>query len=96
MTLLHEYIAHTYFSFLTGASSPAELIDAAIETGHHSLAITDMDGVYGIARAYRHLRKLRERAPNLAFSLRYGAEIHLQPDLGEFRQRLLARLQQGR
>jgi error-prone DNA polymerase len=42
-----ELHAHSAFSFLDGASSPAELAAAAAELGHAALALTDHDGVWG-------------------------------------------------
>ena len=42
-----ELHSHSWFSFLDGASSPAELAGAAAELGYESLALTDHDGVWG-------------------------------------------------
>jgi error-prone DNA polymerase len=42
-----ELHAHSAFSFLDGASTPAELAGAAARLGHHALALTDHDGVWG-------------------------------------------------
>lgn len=42
-----ELHAHTAFSFLDGASSPAELAAAAVEAGHEAMAVTDHNGVCG-------------------------------------------------
>ena len=42
----------SHFSFLEGASSPAELVQTAHEMGIRSLAVTDRDGVYGIVQAH--------------------------------------------
>ncbi|MDA0138736.1 DNA polymerase III subunit alpha [Solirubrobacter deserti] len=42
-----ELHAHTAFSFLDGASSPAELAAAAIELGHEAMAVVDHNGVSG-------------------------------------------------
>ena len=49
----NDFICHTNFSFLSGASHPGELVRAAAVHGYRSLGITDFDGVYGLARAYR-------------------------------------------
>ncbi|NBV41350.1 PHP domain-containing protein, partial [bacterium] len=76
---VHEPIVHTYFSFLAGASSPKDLIKTAAKYGYRSLAITDFDGVYGIARAYRALQDYK-RHHETDLKLHYGAEIHLNPD----------------
>ena len=58
------------YSFLEGASHPDELIDEAHRLGIRSLALTDRDGVYGIARAHKRARELGVR-------LIVGAEITL-------------------
>ena len=40
------------YSFLEGASHPEELVLRAVELGLPAIAITDLDGVYGIVRAH--------------------------------------------
>jgi error-prone DNA polymerase len=42
-----ELHCHSHYSFLDGASSPAELVEEAVRLGLHGLAITDHDGFYG-------------------------------------------------
>jgi error-prone DNA polymerase len=42
-----ELHLHTSFSFLDGASQPAELVTKAAELGYTALAITDHDGIHG-------------------------------------------------
>ena len=42
-----ELHAHSAFSFLDGASLPAEMADRAAELGHPALALTDHDGLCG-------------------------------------------------
>jgi error-prone DNA polymerase len=42
-----ELHAHSAFSFLDGASAPAELAASAAELGYPALALTDHDGVWG-------------------------------------------------
>ncbi|MGY8654841.1 MAG: error-prone DNA polymerase [Verrucomicrobiia bacterium] len=61
------------YSFLEGASHPDELIEEAHRLGIRSLALTDRDGVYGIARAHK-------RARELGVQLIVGAEITLFDD----------------
>ena len=46
------------FSFLEGASHPAELVEKAHRFGLESLALTDRDGVYGVVRAHVRAREL--------------------------------------
>ena len=38
---------HSHFSFGQGASSPEDLVEAAVERGFTALACTDTNGVYG-------------------------------------------------
>ena len=59
------------FSFLEGASHPAELIEEAQRLGHTAIGITDRDGVYGSVRA--HLA-----AQELGMKLCIGSEVTLQ------------------
>jgi error-prone DNA polymerase len=42
-----ELHAHSAFSFLDGASTPAELAGAAAELGYEGFALTDHDGIWG-------------------------------------------------
>jgi hypothetical protein len=42
-----ELHCHSAYSFLDGASEPAELAAAAADFGYEALALTDHDGVYG-------------------------------------------------
>ncbi|MBU2643911.1 error-prone DNA polymerase [bacterium] len=76
----HEWICHTNFSFLTGASHPRELVNRADRLGYRSLGIADYDGVYGIARAYGDRREMRRENRAMDLKLHYGAEIHLAGD----------------
>jgi len=45
-----ELHCHSAYSFLDGASSPAELVAEACRQGVQALAITDHDGMYGVAQ----------------------------------------------
>ena len=45
-----ELRCRSAFSFLEGASNPEDLADRATELGHHTLALADRDGVYGVPR----------------------------------------------
>ena len=51
-----ELHCHSAFSFLDGASTPAELAAAAAERGYPALAITDHDGLWG-AMEFAHACK---------------------------------------
>ena len=49
------------YSFLEGASHPAELVDRAHELGLPAVALTDRDGYYGAVRAHVRARELGQR-----------------------------------
>ena len=49
------------FSFLEGASHPAELVERAHALGLPALALTDRDGVYGAVRAHVRAKELGVR-----------------------------------
>ncbi len=66
-----ELICRTNYSFLHGASRPGELVSRAAELGYRALAITDVNGVYGMPKAY-HASK---NHPGL--KLIVGAELTL-------------------
>jgi len=51
------------FSFLRGASSPEELIDAAVRLGYSALAITDECSMAGVVRAYGRMKELASDKP---------------------------------
>lgn len=76
----NEWLCKTNFSFLQGASHPADLIARANELGYGSLAINDFDGAYGLARCYRELGFLKKQGQHQGLKLNYGAEIHFQRD----------------
>ncbi|MBI2460984.1 MAG: error-prone DNA polymerase [Candidatus Rokubacteria bacterium] len=48
----------SHFSFLEGASHPAELVEEAHRLGCPALALTDRDGVYGMVQAHVAARAL--------------------------------------
>lgn len=84
----HEWLCHSNFSFLIGASHPNEYIDRAVGLAYQGLAMTDFDGVYGLARTHLHLaqRRKQEQAggvkdgPFQRFQLIHGMELHLAQD----------------
>ena len=65
-----ELHCHSAYSFLDGVSLPEELAAAALELGHHTLALTDHDAVYG-SMEFAHAAR--------AVGLRpiHGAEVSL-------------------
>ncbi len=56
------------FSFLEGASHPEELVRTAAELGLSALALADVNGLYGVVKAYAEARRL-------GFPLLVGAEL---------------------
>jgi error-prone DNA polymerase len=60
----------SHFSFLEGASSPAELVEQAHALGLKAIALTDRDGFFGAVRAAVVARRLGIR-------LIYGTEVSL-------------------
>lgn len=65
----------THYSFLEGASSPAELIQEARRLGLEAMAITDRDGLYGVVRAHVAAREM-------GIKLLIGAQLSMgRPDM---------------
>lgn len=87
-----ELLCRTHYSFLRGASSPAECVDRAAELGLAALGVCDRDGVYGMPKAYDRLQQLRKERPGAALpKLLVGAELTLAPAQGgDLRLNLLA------
>ncbi|MDR0782804.1 MAG: error-prone DNA polymerase [Propionibacteriaceae bacterium] len=74
-----ELHAHSSFSFLDGASGPAELAQEAERLGLRALALTDHDGLYGIVR-------FAEAAETMQLKTVFGAELSLdlpEPQKGQ-------------
>lgn len=76
----YEWICHTNFSFLLGASHPYQYVHRAAEYGYRGLAVTDFDGVYGLARSHLAWRKMFPKDHPAGMSLMHGLELHLAPD----------------
>ncbi len=70
-----ELAAATHFSFLRGASSPADMVAAALALGHAGIGIADRNSVAGVVRAHVAIREAREARPDLAFKLAVGARL---------------------
>ncbi|MBJ6762302.1 error-prone DNA polymerase [Myxococcaceae bacterium JPH2] len=66
-----ELVCRSNFSFLRGASHPEELISTAARLGLSALALTDVDGLYGVVKA--HLA-----AKEHGVKLLLGAELTLE------------------
>jgi error-prone DNA polymerase len=76
MTAYAELAAATNYSFLRGASHPAEMVAAAVALGHSGIGIADRNSVAGVVRAHSALAELKERgeAPE-GFKLVVGARL---------------------
>src|SRR6478736_8069686 len=59
----------TNFSFLRGASHPDELVYTAAGLGYRAMAVTDVNSVAGVVRAYEAARKVK------GFKLVVGARL---------------------
>ena len=79
-----ELHCHSAFSFLDGASLPDELVAAALELGHTTLALTDHDSVSGAMEFAQSARSLGLRAI-------HGAEVTVTDDHGIRHLTLLVR-----
>jgi error-prone DNA polymerase len=64
-----ELHSHSSFSFLDGSSDPEQLVEEAVALGLQSLAITDHDGMYGVAR-------FAEAADAFGLPTVFGAELN--------------------
>ncbi len=60
-----ELVAATNYSFLRGASHPADMVAQAIALGHKAIGIADRNTVAGVVRAYKALEDAREQAAPL-------------------------------
>jgi error-prone DNA polymerase len=68
MAAYAELRCRSCFSFLEGASHPEELVARAAELGLSALALTDVNGLYGIVRAHAEAKRR-------GFPLVVGAEL---------------------
>ena len=71
-----ELHCHSSYSFLDGASAPAELIAEAARHGLTALAITDHDGMYGVPQFAQAAARLNEQA-GAGIGTVFGAELSL-------------------
>ncbi len=71
-----ELHCHSSYSFLDGASSPAELVAEALQHGLTALAITDHDGMYGVPQFAQAATRAKE-ASGAGLGTVFGAELSL-------------------
>src|SRR5689334_5966474 len=76
-----ELHCHSSYSFLDGASAPAELVAEAARLGLAALAITDHDGMYGVPQFAQAAARLGEQAGHGIGTI-FGAELSLGPPPG--------------
>ena len=69
-----ELHCHSSYSFLDGASSPAELVAEAARLGLEALAITDHNGMYGVPQFAQAAAKLTEQT-GIKLGTVFGAEL---------------------
>ncbi len=71
-----ELHCHSSYSFLDGASQPAELVAEAARRGIAALAITDHDGMYGAAQ-FAQAAARSEEETGVRIGTIFGAELSL-------------------
>jgi error-prone DNA polymerase len=69
-----ELHCHSSYSFLDGASSPAELVAEAARLGLEALAITDHNGMYGVPQFAQAAAKLTGQT-GIELGTVFGAEL---------------------
>jgi error-prone DNA polymerase len=75
-----ELVAATNYSFLRGASHPADMVGRALELGMAGIGIADRNSVAGVVRAWSALEEAREKARialvgEIDFKLAVGARL---------------------
>ena len=72
-----ELVAATNYSFLRGASHPAEMVARALELGMNGIGIADRNSVAGVVRAWAFLKELQVKQPEMVagFRLAVGARL---------------------
>ena len=72
-----ELVAATNYSFLRGASHPAEMVAEAINLGMAGIGIADRNSVAGVVRAWAFLKELQVKKPEMVegFRLVVGARL---------------------
>src|SRR6185369_8936760 len=79
MTGFAELVAATNYSFLRGASHPADMVGRALELGMAGIGIADRNSVGGVVRAWTALKDACEQAraalEEIDFRLIVGARL---------------------
>jgi error-prone DNA polymerase len=71
-----ELHCHSSYSFLDGASSPAELVAEAARLGLEALAVTDHNGMYGVPQFAQAAARLTEQT-GVKLGTVFGAELSI-------------------
>ncbi|MFT6408187.1 MAG: error-prone DNA polymerase [Arenicella sp.] len=82
-TMYAELHVKSHYTFLTGASSPDELVYKAAELGYSAIAITDECSYSGIVKAYQASRECN-------IKLIIGSEFNIDTQHGKLKLLLLA------
>ena len=77
-----ELHCHSSYSFLDGASSPADLVAEAAERVLAALALTDHDGMYGVPQ-FAQAAARQKAATGTRLSTVFGAELSLDLPSGQ-------------
>src|ERR1700722_13818008 len=72
-----ELHCHSSYIFLDGASSPGELVAEAARLGLRALALTDHDGMYGVAQFAQAAARSRAGS-GVDLATVFGAELSLE------------------
>ncbi|WP_179102115.1 error-prone DNA polymerase [Sphingopyxis sp. KK2] len=72
-----ELVAATNYSFLRGASHPADMVARALDLGMSGIGIADRNSVAGVVRAWAFLKELQVKHPESVsdFKLAVGARL---------------------
>src|SRR3712207_5509894 len=84
-----ELLCKTNHSFLQGASRPSELVARAAELGLSALAVTDVNGVYGMPKAWKQVQE--EKKAGRGLSLIVGTQLQITASPGSSWLTLLSR-----
>lgn len=70
-----ELVAATSYSFLRGASLPADMVAQAMALGLHTIGIADRNSVAGVVRAWVALKEAPDKAHDTPLRLVTGARL---------------------
>jgi error-prone DNA polymerase len=91
-----ELVAASNYSFLRGASHPADMVAKAIELGMSGIGIADRNSVAGVVRAWSALRELQQAGLAKDFRLVTGARLVFADDAPDIAAYPISRAGWGR